>query len=351
MKSTTKLIQFYIELLPDWALFSIFVLTSLILMALVKKLIFSRLLKLSFFNKWGGEAIVKRLSAPAWLLIFAITIQLGGKLVDLKKSWQEALGQASLVLFSIAFILVLNRFLTILFESFAEKYQGVSRGQGFGKTLIQVGVWAIGLMILMDSLGISITPLVASLGIGSVAAGLALQDTLSNLFSGFYLMVDRPVRVGDFIRLENNMEGFVDVIGWRSTRVRLVNSNLLVIPNSKIASSTFVNFNLPSSEMTFVVPLAVSYESDLDKVENVVLDESVKLLTEVPGGVTNFEPLVRYSSFGDSSISFNVILKCREFVDQNLLRHEMIKRIHRRFQVEGIEIPFPQRVVQIKNEP
>jgi len=341
-----KSIQSMIDLIPEWGAFVLFFLACLGVFGLIKKLAYSRLRKLSQFQKWGGEALLRQVSLPSWLLIVAITLQLGGKAFDLKKNWQEALGSASLVFFTISFILVLNRVLTVLFQSFAQKQGGMPRAEGFGKTLIQIGVWVIGLMILMDSLGISITPLIASLGIGSVAAGLALQDTLSNLFSGFYLMVDRPLRVGDFIRLENGMEGYVEMIGWRSTRVKLLAHNVLIIPNSKIATSVFVNFYLPHRESNFTVSINVDYDHDLEHVEKITFEEAKKTLQETVGGIADFDPVIRFSDFSERGVLLNVTLRSREFSEQTLLKHELIKRLNKRYKQESIYLAFQPKASQ-----
>ena len=89
------------------------------------------------------------------------------------------------------------------------------------------------------------------------------------------------------------------------------------------------------------------YLGVLDKVEAVTIAVAKEVLTQVQGGVATFEPFIRYNAFSDSSINFNVILRGREFVDQHLIRHEFIKRLHVRFQAERIEIPFPQRTVHL----
>ena len=187
----------------------------------------------------------------------------------------------------------------------------------------------------------------ASLGIGSLAVGLALQDTLSNLFAGFYLTLDRPARVGDYIRLESGEEGYVETIGWRSTQVRMLPNNMFVIPNSKLASSIFTNFYLPDRELAVLVDVGVSYNSDLKKVEKATIEVAKEVMKEISGGMPDFQPFIRFNTFADSSINFTVILRGREYVDQYLIKHEFIKRLHERYQREGIEIPYPQRTIHM----
>lgn len=216
--------------------------------------------------------------------------------------------------------------------------------------MLQVGAMALAGIMLLDAFGVSITPLLASLGIGSMAVALALQDTLSNLFAGFYLQIDEPIREGDFVRLDDGTEGKIEQIGWRSTKLILASNNVVVIPNSKLTTSQIMNFDLGDSETSVLVPMGVSYKEDLIRVEKVTLEVAKSILTQMPEGAKNFEPVVRYNNFADSAIEFNVVLRARNITDQFVLRHEFIKAVHARYQQENIEIPFPQRVVElIKN--
>jgi small-conductance mechanosensitive channel len=112
---------------------------------------------------------------------------------------------------------------------------------GIAQALIRTFVIVVGGLVLLGHLGIAITPLVTALGIGGVAVALALQDSLANLIAGFHLLADTPVRVGDAVRLENGMEGVVEDIGWRSTRIRHASNDLIIVPNAKLAQSILTN--------------------------------------------------------------------------------------------------------------
>ena len=137
----------------------------------------------------------------------------------------------------------------------------------------------------------------ASLGIAGLAVALALQDTFSNFFSAVYITADRPVKVGDYIELENGLKGYVEDVGWRSTRLRTLPNNSIIIPNNKLAQSILTNYDAPKPEMSIVIPVGVSYNSDLEKVEKVTVDVAKKVLGSVEGGVADFEPFIRYKEF------------------------------------------------------
>ena len=126
-------------------------------------------------------------------------------------------------------------------------------------------------------------------------------------------------------------------------------NNTVIVPNAKLVSSQITNFYLPETEMAVLVQVGVSYQSDLEKVERVTIDVAREVLQQVEGGVKEFEPFIRYHTFSDFSINFTVILRAKEYVHKYLITHEFIKRLHQRYQSEGIEIPFPIRTIYMKN--
>lgn len=209
---------------------------------------------------------------------------------------------------------------------------------------------AVGGMLILDNLGISLTPILTTLGIGSLAVAIALQDTLGNFFAGLYIKVDRPIEIGHYIRLQSGEEGYVERIGWRSTRIRMLPNNMVVVPNNKLVQDNITNYYLPDKELAVLAEVGVAYGSDLEKVERVTIAVAKEVLQTVAGGVREFEPLIRYRAFGQSSIDFTVVLRAREFVDGILLKHEFIKRLKARYEKEGITIPFPIRTVYLKEE-
>lgn len=206
-------------------------------------------------------------------------------------------------------------------------------------------VAALGGLVALNALGVSITPMLTALGVGGLAVALALQEPLANFFAGFFLTLAGQIRVGDYVRLDSGQEGFVTDFSWRSTRLRMLSNNLVIVPNAKLSQAVIVNHDRPSSELSVLVEVGVAYGSDLAQVEGVAADVGRDVMATVQGGVVEFTPFVRFHTFGESSIDFTVILRARTFVDQFLVKHEFIKRLHVRLAEEGIEIPFPIRTV------
>lgn len=227
----------------------------------------------------------------------------------------------------------------------ATSHAGTSGSATIFMTITRVVVWAIGGLVLLDSLGVAITPLLTALGVGGLAVALALQDTLSNLFAGVQILASRKVQPGDFIQLDNEMQGYVVDTNWRNTIIRQLPNNILVVPNATVASSIVTNYHLPEHEISVTVSCNVSYASDLDHVERVTIEVGQEVMQEVKGAVPEHEPTVRYNTFGGSGITFNVGLRAADISAQALIIHEFIKRLHARYQKEGIDNSSPTETI------
>jgi len=190
--------------------------------------------------------------------------------------------------------------------------------------------------------------LLAALGVGGLAIALALQPTLANLFSGITILSARQISPGDYVSLAGGEEGYVNDVNWRNTTIRSLDNTMVIIPNSVLDSLIVTNYSLPITEMNLRIPVGVSYDSDLLKVEEVTIAVAKEVMQQIPGGVPNFEPFIRFTEFGDSSVNFMATLRIRSFADIRLVRHEFIKRLHTRFNRESIDIPFPIRTVYLK---
>ncbi len=234
---------------------------------------------------------------------------------------------------------------------------GTKRGSsvavvGLTQTIVRVVVLVIGGLILLNALGISITPIITALGIGGLAVALALQDTLANTFAGIYITLSRHIRPGDYIRIESGEEGVVTDITWRATTVRTIRNNIVIIPNAKLAQSVVINYHLKERHHRLDIPIGVSYSSDPDNVERLLLEETTEAIGQVENLLAKPAPYVLFMpGFGDFSLDFTLIVHVRTYVDQFDVQHHLRKRIFKRFRQEGIEIPFPIRTVYLHENP
>lgn len=295
---------------------------------------------------WDGYTILLRALTGIITLGFVLagvyaatlTLNLTPRLFDLSQKLLLALMLG-------ATTLVVTRLAVGFVELYSRRSEAALPLTSLFENLTRLLIFLLGILIILQSVGISITPLLTALGVGGISIGLALQNTLANLFSGLSIIMSRKVRPGDYIQMGTGEAGYVSDITWRATTIQEIENNLIVVPNSKLLASNFKNYNLPDKETLFVVELGVSYESDLEKVEQVTLEVAQEVLKEVDGGIKEFQPFINYYDFADFRINFRVFLKVQEFIDQRHIRHAFIKQLHRRYRAEEIQIPFPIRMI------
>ncbi len=193
-------------------------------------------------------------------------------------------------------------------------------------------------LLILNTWGVEITPLLAALGVGGIALGLGLQETLTNLFAGLHIVSDEPITNRDYIVLKDGTEGFVEDISWRSTRLKTIQNNVVIIPNSVLAQSIIENKTAEGLDISVIINGGVAYGSDLDKAERVILDEVKAYQKKTEYLDSEFEHLIRFNEFGESNIKFNLIIRLKRYDDRFVVRHEMIKNIKKRFDAEKIEI-------------
>ena len=280
---------------------------------------------------------------PVWFL--ALGLSLGARTGGLDPGWQIVLDRVATAVVLLSVTLAVASFAGRMLSRALSAAAGGLPSSSLVQNLIRIAIFMIGAMVILSQLGVAITPVLTALGVGSLAVALALQPTLANMFAGIYLAVARQVRIGDFVELETGQSGFVTDIGWRTTLIREVPNNMIIIPNSRLAEIIVKNYALPDGELATLVDVGVSYASDLEKVERVALETARATLREVEGAVPDFEPFIRYSGFAESSVQLTVVLRAKTVSDRLPLRHEFVKRLHRAFAQHGIQIPFPQRVV------
>ncbi|MFH0754773.1 MAG: mechanosensitive ion channel family protein [Candidatus Omnitrophota bacterium] len=292
-----------------------------------------------------------RIPMILWCAVLAVFVAL--KVSVLPDKTGAFLERCLQVLWLASFTMVAAQILAQSVRVYARKLESALPVTTLTENIVRILVYCIGSLMILQSLGVSIAPILATLGIGGLAVALALQETLSNLFSGFHIIMAGQIRVGDFLRLETGQEGYVVDINWRTTKVRMLPNNVVLIPNAKLAQAVVTNYCLPDKEMAVLVEVGVHYDSDMRKVERVTCAVAKEVMLEVTGGIKSFDPFIRCHTFADFSINFTVILRCREFVDQYLLKHEFICRLHDRYKKEGIVIPYPIRTIdypQIKKD-
>ncbi len=198
-------------------------------------------------------------------------------------------------------------------------------------------VFILATLMVLSVLHIEITPLIATLGVGGIAVALAAQELLSNVFGAIAILSDRPYKIGDRIQVSDGMVGDVVEIGLRSTRIKTMDSRLIVIPNSDISKSDIINFSLPDAKARFDIKVGVSYDADIEKASEVLLD----IARNTEGVLADPAPKVYVKDLGN----FSVNLLMHVWVKDYKLSWEVPDYIYRetlkRFAMEKISIPYP----------
>jgi small-conductance mechanosensitive channel len=339
--------------LAAWVYAPIFYFLWVTLGVALKKIIFASLHRVAGKTRTQiDDILVHALDLPLFLIIFVSGVVVLERIAPVQ-------GDAELTRYLIASLKVTTVIAMVIFfdrlsrgiiRGYAQNVELLKASGGIIQGLVRFSVIGLGALIILDGAGVSITPIIASLGIGSLAVALALQPTLENFFSGMQIVIDRPIQQGQFIKLASGEEGYVHRVGWRSTWIRQLPNNMVVIPNKELVSSRIINYYYPEQELAVLVQVGVHYDSDLEQVERVTIEVGEEVMKGISGGVPEFKPFIRYHTFDSSSINFTVILRAREFVDNYLVKHEFIKNLHKRYRKEGIVIPYPIRAINTTQE-
>lgn len=297
----------------------------------------------------AGEALIEVLAGPMVIWVVILAAQLAIQSSSLPARFADRGAELLYFLWMVSVTLMATRLVGNLVRNYGDQVPGALPVTTLSQNLAQIAVLILGVVVVLDHYNYSIKTILTALGIGGLAVALALQDTLSNLFAGFYVAVARQIRLGDYVKLNTGEEGYVADIGWRSTTIRSLSSNMIIVPNAKLAQAIVTNYYLPEKRMSVSLQVGVSYRSDPDQVERVLLEVAQSGMAEIPGMLADPAPSVAFDpGFGESSLGFTVNFTVAEFASQFGVRNELKKRIFRRFRQDDIEIPFPTRIIHVE---
>ncbi len=320
----------------------VFILAGLLAGKFSEKFVFSRLKKFVDTRQIPGSTILFR-SLNRMIFIWCVLAGVYAAIISYHAEPEIAdiLKKIVTIIFFYSVTIVISRLTSGFVNLYLRRSEGLSAS--LFSNLAKVTILVLGTLILLQTIGVQITPIVTTLGVGGIAVGLALQDTLANLFSGFYLILSKQVRTGDYVQIESDHEGYVTDINWRNTTIKELTNNVIIVPNSKLSTAIFTNYHLPAKEITLTMIVGVGYDSDLEEVERVTVEVAKEVMQEIAPELVENEPYIRFETFGDFSINFKLYMPLNEFFDQRIARHLFVKKLHKRYQQEGIKIPFPTR--------
>jgi len=342
---------------PEYLFFFLFLILSLIPLY-GKKIIKRFLLRLALIDKkvTKGEKIIIGLSS--WVSYFFSMLFLNLAIVQLPVPVRlmKIFNLIFFILYVSMATFISIKLVDLILEKLSQKVRKsvavneaplVDTYYSMISKVINVFIVLIALIAVLDRLGFNVTSLVASLGVGSLAVGLAAQDTVKNFISGILLVTDRQFRIGDRVYIKDiDVEGYVYDIGLRTTRILTISgNNLITVPNSKLTEGIIENSLYPDPKVKDFVEVGVSYTSDVDKVKELLL----KAASEIDGILNNPPPSVYFTQFSDSALIFKLIY----YVERKDIAFDVKSKLHERinklFRENGIEVPFPQNDIWFRN--
>jgi small-conductance mechanosensitive channel len=336
-------------LIAPLALFVAIVLAGLVL----RRFLFA------FFRRWAASSdsnldqlLTGTLRGPIILWSVILGLHVTSLTADIPRQYQRYIHQGIEVLWVWSITVALSRFAGNAVRFYGSSMHGVKAVTSLTQKLAQLFVVVLGLIWLLKVVfDMSLTPLITAFGVGGLAVALGLQDTLSNLFAGFYVSISGLVRMGDYIKLSSGEEGYVSDINWRCTTMKTLSNNLVVIPNNKLAQSIFTNYYLPEPRMGMSISFSVGYDSDLDRVEAILLEETTTAAGVLQGLLADPPPSIRFNPGpGDWALVYQINFNVAQFADQYKVQSDLRKLLFKRLQAEKISMPFPTRTVQLEDK-
>ncbi len=287
-----------------------------------------------------GDLTIEVLEYLALPLLVVGAVDIAVELLELPSRYERFVGKSVSAVILVVIFNLLARAVALLLRNLAKKDPSFVRLTQPAILAERVIFALLALTIFLENLGVSLTAVWTTLGVGSVAIGLALQATLSNLFAGITILADRPVNMGDHITLVGiNLEGEVVRIGWRATELRTASNEVAFVPNSTMASSVLMNYSLSGSGATVSVTVKVNSSSDSDQVESTLLETARKVAGQfnLPA---NQEPQVTLTSdFTDPVLQFAVNVPVPQLSDRARVSAALRKEITKRYRAGELKSP------------
>ena len=291
---------------------------GLVLGSIFKKFLVSRLKSLSLKNDWeSDDVIINAIDSVIvfWFFLAFSTIAIGNANLPGPEDLYQKIISAFLII-SISF--TSSKIVLGLLDVWSKTNKSLP-STGIFKGLTNFAIFSLGILFILQSFGISITPLITALGVGGLAVSLALKDTLSDLFGGINILLSKTMQEGDYVQLDNGYQGYVENVGWRYTTIRERANNIISIPNSVLSGSISKNFSSMDSAFRVPIQIGVSYDSDLDHVEKVALEVANDLYENLDCISKSYKPAIRFREFADSSINFFIYFQGKNFGDHNTI--------------------------------
>jgi small-conductance mechanosensitive channel len=314
-----------------------FVALTFIFLALAR-LILRWVGRLTGSHRQWMEALLQALS-PALktgAVVAALVVAL--KVEPIPERWNGIIGAIVSAGTVLALVIFADGLLKFWMGRAAVRFPLLGQSYGLITGLLRGLVFGLGVLMFLDSIGISIGPILATLGVGSLAIALALQETLKNTLSGFFVVIDKPLEVGDYVKLSTGQEGWLTQLGWRSSKFRMMNDNVVVVPNSQLIDAILTNLRGPDGALSVEVDFNVAAGTDLQKIEDVTRDAASAAMKSANGNESKLAPSVYFQSATGASFGVAVFLRVAHSADIEKVRHEFVKRMTESYRQNEIKL-------------
>ncbi len=342
------IIEFFNNIFSNgqWQVSLSIIIGFLILGLIFKYIVHSKLKKMVEASKWQGDDIlilVIESQIVLWFLLCGLFLVLND--LPIEKQYLGYLSKIIIIILIASITHSVAKLILGFFDLWSKEQGGGLPSTTIFSNIVRITIYTIGLLIILDTLNVSIAPMLTALGVGGLAVSLALKDTLSDVFAGLHILLSKKVQPGDFVSLNSGEMGYIQNISWRNTKMLERANNIIHIPNTKLSSAIIKNYDSGDPSFSVKIPVGIGYDSDLDKVSKVVMEVANTLHSNMEEINKETTPSFKFRGFGESSIDLAVYFRGNKYGDQNPIIHEFIKKIHQRFTQEGIEIPYPVRTI------
>ena len=340
------------QLMNTWFIPATIVFIGIVLGMIFKQVVPTRLKKAALTSEWEGDDIILHaVESQIVLWFFWAALSLALRDVEIAEPFGLYVSNFLIIILMASITHTAAKLIVGLLNLWSKKQGGGFPSTTMFTNFVWITVYSIGLLVILDALDISIAPMLTALGIGGLAVSLALKDTLTDVFAGLHILLSKKVQPGDFVSLDSGEMGYIQNITWRNTKMLERTNNIIHIPNTKLSKAIIKNYDSGDPSFSVKIPVGVGYDSDLDVVERVVMEVANDLHQNMDEMNKQSTPSFKFRGFGQSSIDFMVYFRGNKYGDQNPIIHEFVKKLHKRFNEEGIEIPFPMRTVIQRSEP
>lgn len=335
--------------LPIWASTLAIWLTAWMLLVLARRVLRGRLARLASRRNVTALSIAEHTVAGtrAWFLML-VSLYLGLLLLSLPEDVERQIARVLTIVVLVQVGLwataAFARFLVIKRERELSDNPGIVAAMDVLSFLVQVGIWSIVLLVMLDNLGVNITTLVAGLGVGGIAVALAAQNILGDLFAALSIVLDKPFVIGDFLIIGDYL-GTVEKVGIKTTRVRSLSGEQLIFSNNDLLSSRLRNYGR-MQERRIVFSVGVTYDTPADKLAGIsdILEAAVKAQDDVRFDRAHFQ------SYGDFALIYEIVyyVQSSDYNDYMDAQEAINIEIFERFAADDIEFAYPTQTLYLK---